>query len=43
MEFSLLEEVKEKISAISKEISEFAEKIARLDLYTSHALLVKEK
>jgi DNA mismatch repair protein MutS len=43
MEFALLEEVKEKIATISKEISEFAETIAWMDLYTSHALLVKEK
>jgi len=43
MEFWLLQETKEKIAAIYKEISTFAETIAWLDLYSSHALLVKEK
>ncbi len=39
----MLQETKEKIAAIYKEISTFAETIAWLDLYSSHALLAKEK
>ncbi|MEI7562751.1 MAG: hypothetical protein WCJ39_03400 [bacterium] len=43
MEFSLLQEVKEKISTLHRELTAFADKIAWLDVYSSHALLAKEK
>jgi DNA mismatch repair protein MutS len=42
-EFALLQEAKEKISQISKSLTAFAESIAWLDVYSSHALLAKEK
>ena len=42
-EFLLLQDAKEKISQISKSLTAFAECIAWLDIYTSHALLAKEK
>ena len=42
-EFALLQEAKEKISNISKSLTAFAETIAWLDVYSSHALLAKEK
>jgi len=41
-EFELLEEAKNKIAKHNKELNEFAQKIARLDIFTSHALLAKE-
>lgn len=43
LEFGLLHEAKEKISAINKELTAFADTIAWLDVYSSHALLAKEK
>ena len=42
-EFLLLQDAKEKISQISKSLTAFAEIIAWLDVYSSHALLAKEK
>jgi len=42
-EFELLEETKQYISDISKELNDFAKKIARLDLFTSQAILAQEK
>lgn len=42
-EFLLLQDAKEKISQISTSLTAFAEHIAWLDVYTSHALLAKEK
>lgn len=42
-EFALLQEAKEKISNISKSLTAFVETIAWLDVYSSHALLAKEK
>ena len=42
-EFLLLQDAKEKISQISKALTAFAETISRLDIYSSHALLAKEK
>ena len=42
-EFLLLQDAKEKISQISTSLIAFAECIAWLDVYSSHALLAKEK
>lgn len=42
-EFALLQDAKEKISQTSRALTAFAEHIAWLDVYSSHALLAKEK
>ncbi|MEI8091288.1 MAG: hypothetical protein WCG98_03400 [bacterium] len=42
-EFLLLQDAKAKVSQISKSLTAFAEWIAWLDVYSSHALLAKEK
>jgi len=42
-EFLILEELKNKIGNISKELNEFSQKISRLDLFTSQAILAKQK
>lgn len=43
LEFTLLQQAQEKIAWWVKELNEFAERIARLDLFVSQALLAKEK
>lgn len=43
MEFSFLEQARAKIALIIKELHAFAETIAWLDVYSSYALLAKEK
>jgi len=42
-EFALLEQTKQQITQISKELHEFAQDISRLDIFTSQAILAKEK
>ena len=42
-EFELLESAKEKIASISIDLNEFNEKVWRLDIFSSQALLAKEK
>jgi DNA mismatch repair ATPase MutS len=43
LEFELLHQAQQKIAGGMKELNEFAERIAWLDLFVSQALLAKEK
>ncbi len=43
LEFSLLQQAQQKITEWIQELNEFAEKISRLDVFVSQALLAKEK
>ena len=43
LEFTLLQQAQEKIAEWTKALNQFAERIAWLDLFVSHALLAKEK
>jgi len=43
LEFQLLEKTKEKVWSISSSLNQFADRISRLDLFTSQAILSKEK
>ncbi len=43
LEFELLQQAQQKIAGWTKELNEFAERIARLDIFVSQAILAKEK
>ena len=43
IEFQILNQAKEKIATLSKELNDFAQTIAWLDIFSSQAILSKEK